>query len=1495
MSAIRGMCVLILAGGLLAGGLVGCPAPDFSLALLVAPTSLDFGTEKDILTFSVAKVFSSQPLAPIRVTTTQPWIVLSNVDPQTGAMLPPEDGVSNGPDDPITVVVQVDRTKMGGVAAQGEIRVTSVGVVPKTVTVTANASLVANFSADATDVFVNELVTFRDQSTFAAGYGPITNWIWDFGDGSSSTVQNPTHRYLFPGAYTVSLRVVSANAATQTVRTQYIKVSTKIPPVAQFTASQTSVNLGSSLQFIDQSVQGSLPISGWLWNFGDGQTSTEQSPSHQYAHPGTYTVSLTVTADTDSDTETKVNYINVVRKAPVADFVATPTQVLTGQNIYFDDTSTPGSSAILQWRWNFGDGQTSLEQNPVHVYQNAGNYTVTLEIYDGFQQVSTTKTNYIHVTEATAPTAGFVGVPTNVFTGQVVNFTDISTPGSRPISSWFWSFGDGSTSTVQNPSHVYQQQGTYTVSLTVSDGFVSNTAVRDSYIQVELSVPPTPDFGVSSTLAAVQQILSFYDQSTPGNHPITTWTWDFGDGGASAQRNPSHAYARPGLYTVKLTVADATGSYTATKADFIRVKDMAIPNFSATPLLLDVGGTVQFTDATTVPAQALPVTQRTWDFGDGQTAVWKSNDPSTAGNLNPAHTYLVDGTFTVTLTVTDGIDSVFESKSNYIRVTRPPSVDFTWTPNPTRIGMETSFTDLTTAGSRPVDNQWQWLWYFGDGDDSTEQNPKHTYTAEGTYTVSLTVFDGEKLASVSKTITVLPPDLTALFTSDKTRIFPDMSRQVQFTDQSLPGPGATITSWAWDFGDFQTSGEKNPSHTYGAAGSYDVSLTVVNNEPKTSTLTKNKYIRVFQNTALDAYVNAAETYPPAANLAKSWKSLGTIPLGLQNVTAQALELTSLAWHTYRTPADVDSPYVWKHRLTVITPTALNANIGVGRHCLLYLTGGTTADLTGTPPAPPADLIQFAISASTRVAVLTVVPNQPITFADAPGTTYSEDKLLAFSMAQYLNGADEQWPVLLPMTKAAVRAMDALSEWASDNALTPFDGFVVAGAGKRGWAAWLTAAVDPRVKGVAPLVFNQLNFDVQGDYYKSLYTSFSSTLYPVWVDFSPIGFDVFGRLSLARGQALLGPGVEGSPLTPSIDPYRLLDRFSIPKYAIMATGDHYTAPDATQHYYSALVDSTRFTEEERSKNIMSLRFVPNVNQTLVGSNPAVTGPENALQTAIPWYRAVANDSTSMPQISWVASPGSTTLTVTVSGGTPTVVRQWQSTASTRDFRSPGVASSWQSTTLTASAPGTYTATVAPTPGQTVAYFVEIQFSSGSAFPYTYTTEVVLATGGSGAVGLVQPAANSVVNPAAVFSWRPREDTPAVEYSVDLTPTTWSGIRPEPIRLNGLRNPYTVFKGDSEFALADGATYEWTVTAYDADGNPYASGETRQVMIDSRAATIPTAEAADINGDGRADARDVQMAINAILQLGQPAPIDITGDRRGNVADVQFAINAILGLH
>jgi len=311
---------------------------------------------------------------------------------------------------------------------------------------------------------------------------------------------------------------------------------------------------------------------------------------------------------------------------PVAAFTGGPTSGCVDLlNVSFADLST---GSITGWHWRFGDGASATVKNPSHVYTTAGVYSVTLTVSGPAGVDSVTQVDY--VTAFGPPTTAFSASDTVGAVPFSVTFTDSST-GLLTTTSWNWDFGDGETSTLQNPQHGYFVAGTYTVTLIATNACGPDTLSRVGYISVAPLPAPIAAFTGAPANGCAPLAVTFTDQSSG---TISSWSWDFGDSTTSTAQSPTHAYAVPDTYTVALTVTGPGGVDTMTKPAYITVAGRPTAAFGVSDTSGVAPLTVMFTDS----SSGAP-TGWNWDFGDA------------AGDTlqNTSHTYATAGTYTVTL------------------------------------------------------------------------------------------------------------------------------------------------------------------------------------------------------------------------------------------------------------------------------------------------------------------------------------------------------------------------------------------------------------------------------------------------------------------------------------------------------------------------------------------------------------------------------------------------------------------------------------------------------------------------------------------------------------------------------------------------------------------------------------------------------------------------------------------------------------------------------
>lgn len=425
-------------------------------------------------------------------------------------------------------------------------------------TETVNPVPAASFAV--TTVCFNNATVYTDQSA-----GNPTQWQWNFGDGNISANQNPTHTYNAPGTYSVTLIDINTFGCMDTVSAFAV-----VHPLPVTSFSSTTVCIGNPTCYTDMSTISAGTINIWNWNFDDpgsgaNNISNAKNPCHTYTTAGTFNVILT--AISDSNCQTSITLPVTVLALPVAAFT-TADQCLNAPTVF-----TNASSGAVQWNWIFGDGNLSSAQNPSHTYLNYGTYIVT-QIASSAGGCQDTATDTVKVYPI--PIVNFK--TDTVCVGNPTAFLDLSVIPAGNITGWFWDYGDGNSSALQNPVHTYASSGIYNVTLTCTS---NNTCVNSLPLSVIVHPLPLAEFTFSpKPEISLTDAVVFTDLSTGG---AVSWAWNMGDNTTDTIQNPIHIYADTGAYVITLIVASQYGCMDTVRHS-LEIKDFTfyIPN-SFTP------------------------------------------------------------------------------------------------------------------------------------------------------------------------------------------------------------------------------------------------------------------------------------------------------------------------------------------------------------------------------------------------------------------------------------------------------------------------------------------------------------------------------------------------------------------------------------------------------------------------------------------------------------------------------------------------------------------------------------------------------------------------------------------------------------------------------------------------------------------------------------------------------------------------------------------------
>jgi gliding motility-associated-like protein len=722
--------------------------------------------------------------------------------------------------------------------------------------VTVHPKPVAAFTGDDVAGCAPHAVQFTSQSTTATG--SIATYLWDFGAGGSSD-PNPSFTYNSNGNYNVSLIVTNNWGCTSdaAIKTQYIQVYPKVN--ASFTIpAYYSCDTPLTTTFVNTSTGGGIIT--YLWDFGDGQTSTDANPTHTYTSTGAYTVTLTAKNGTNC-ISTSVHSNAVLAGKPKVG-IAAPDTICSGTSPVLYGNITP-AAFISTVKWLFPDNNaTQYGQNVSHTFTTPGTYDIVMIAYNAAGCNDTAHHNIYVRPAAQADFSMDRTVGCSVpFT---VQFTDHSSPTDH--LKYDWNFGDGVHDATTNPAHTYNSFGNYTVTLTITDTTTGCTAFLQKPNVIRIQQPQvdftyTPHDGCKPLpVKATARLSNLVD-------PVVSYVWDFGDGYSTTTTvdNASHTYTAAGGYNITLKIITAQGCTVTSIGKPVDVADLCDDDGSG-----DGGGgggggdgftigktcndkyTITFTDTL---SNTVPVS---WNFGDGSPLY-------TTPPLNPVtHTFPATATkYVVTLTRKDTITgNVTNGQVRMIIIDEHANFapDITDICNNKTVNFHTIGIDSSHIN--------KYTWDFGDGTPRyiinnknyyasyglyLNGNTSHQYTDTGVFYVKLIIED--KLGCIDSFQYAVPVTVKGPAAGFKGAPLTtcDPSLPVNFTDTSKQNGSTPIVEWDWNFGDgspvYTTTQDTALSHTYfnnSYVRFYTVSLTIKDAIGCAAQATYNSYIKAYQ-------------------------------------------------------------------------------------------------------------------------------------------------------------------------------------------------------------------------------------------------------------------------------------------------------------------------------------------------------------------------------------------------------------------------------------------------------------------------------------------------------------------------------------------------------------------------------------------------------------------------------------------------------------------------
>jgi PKD repeat protein len=655
-----------------------------------------------------------------------------------------------------------------------------------------------------------------DGSASQPGDRPITRYLWNYQGDNVGTGAAATHVFAEPGRYNITLQVEEADLGACSTAADRSVVVVNAPPLAD-SGPDRRVAVDEVVSFdAANSYDTDGRITAYTWDFGDGAKATGQKASHAFIAPGTYTVSLAVEDDAAVANSTTVDTAEVIVNASPVAMGGPDRHVAIGEVIDFDASGSFDPDGILvDHAWNFGDGSTGTGSRVPFAYGQPGIFLVTLTVRDNSNLSGDTATDRVDV---------YVNAPPIADAGedQLVTSSEVNFDGTRSrdpdgeIADYSWEFGDGTSGTGPNASHVFKQPGVYDVQLTVTDNAGVRNSTATDHVQVTVNSLPIADAGPNQ-LGAPGQVLAFdASRSIDPDGDVQDTIWDFMDGQKAAGERVTHAFERPGIYNVRLRVSDNTGQSEAIDHDEARVVINAPPAANAGPDILSAPGEDVTLDASNSFDSDGNVSLFRWDLSD-------ANEPFFGATLVRA--YSEPGVYGARLTITDDSGAVNATAQDEvtIRINHQPVAN-------AGTDVFSSTSTITFDGSQSADadgNPLSYKWDFGDGSlPQSGVQVTHTYAEGGRYPVVLSVDDGTGLANATNRTSVnvvidRPP--TADAGGNKHVCSGDI---VVFDGTNSKDPEGGLLRYTWDFGDKTSADVANPTKVYTEAGMYPVELSV---------------------------------------------------------------------------------------------------------------------------------------------------------------------------------------------------------------------------------------------------------------------------------------------------------------------------------------------------------------------------------------------------------------------------------------------------------------------------------------------------------------------------------------------------------------------------------------------------------------------------------------------------------------------------------------------
>ena len=645
---------------------------------------------------------------------------------------------------------------------------------------------IANFSSDIWSGCVPLPVNFNGITSTANE--KITDWEWDFGDGSiSNSPIAASYSYASEGVYDAKLTIKTASNCTQSFSS---KILAGNKPTAEFSFLPSSNCIDSVFTFSDKSIGMTGTNKQWIWDFeSTDQVVFGQNVNASFRDTGIFDARLIVENNGCRDTLILKDTVKILGPKALFNYTQSCRSIgLSPYTVAFKDASILGTS----WTWDFGDSNSFSGKDTLHTYDSTKTYQVTLTVTDSITGCANSYTKPIQITD---PVVGFI-VDTTL---GCYPFSPLITDTSKNAVTYLWSFGNGTNSNTNNPQITFSDTGYYNLSVVITD----LRGCKDSLKMDSLfhAIGPKPNFEANNLTGCRPLPVNFIDK-TFSDSTIIKWQWDFGDNSIDSSQNPNHIYTDRGSYPVKLAVTD-TNQCSATKiiSNFIE-PTFPFPSFTVS-------------DSITCKNKAFVIKNTStgkklkylWTFGDGNTS------DTTAASFN--YKYSVGGIYNLSLKLTDdnGCDSTLTIDS--IIEVENPHADFS--PSATLASCPPFPVSFINKSSGLGNSSAIYSWIFGDNTVPSDlYEPLHFYNIPGNYTLklSLTTAAGCHDDTIAPGLISLngPFGTFEADTTEGCKPFP----------VSFSASASNTANYIWDFGNgnVQITSDSSINHLYTSGGKF---------------------------------------------------------------------------------------------------------------------------------------------------------------------------------------------------------------------------------------------------------------------------------------------------------------------------------------------------------------------------------------------------------------------------------------------------------------------------------------------------------------------------------------------------------------------------------------------------------------------------------------------------------------------------------------------------